>query len=53
MSLVALALHIGLLALTVAIIIPAGLTLFVMLVWEMSRTPESERETHATDDHQR
>lgn len=51
MSLVGLAIHIGLLALTVAIIIPAGLTIVALLVWEVVRTPENERETRDPHDH--
>ena len=47
MSLVGLAIHIGLLALTVAIILPAGLTLLALLIWEVVRKPENNTNTTA------
>lgn len=46
MSLVGLAIHIGLLALAVAILCPAALTLIALLIYEVVRQPEQHTETH-------
>lgn len=46
MSLAGLAVHIALLSLAIAILVPAGLTVIVLLIWEVVRTPETERETN-------
>lgn len=40
MSLVGLAIHIGLLSLAVAILCPAALTLIALLIYEVVRQPE-------------
>lgn len=41
MSPVTIAIHIGLLALTIAILVPAGLTIIVLLIWEVAKNPET------------
>jgi cytochrome c-type biogenesis protein CcmH/NrfG len=46
MSLVGLAIHIGLLALAVAILCPAALTLIALLIYEVVRQPQQHTETH-------
>ncbi|WP_443094841.1 hypothetical protein [Rothia koreensis] len=40
MSLVGLAIHIGLLSLATAILVPAGITILAMLIYETIRDPE-------------
>lgn len=44
MSLVGLAIHIALLSLAVAILIPAGLTILALLIYETARDPDKPAE---------
>lgn len=39
MSILSLAIHIGLLAIAVAIMLPAAMTLFALLIWEVTTPP--------------